>query len=304
MRALSCLVLTAMACRSVPTEAPTAPEPEPVVLPDRPTPVVLDQRVVALGDLHADLAQTLAALRLAGVVDEQAHWSGGTDILVQTGDQTDRGPDSLAILQLLVRLETEAEAAGGRVVALIGNHEVMNTHGDWRYVTPDDVAAYGGVEARARDFSADGMSGQFVRNHDAVALVGDTVFVHGGIHPDWAEKGIDAINAEVRIGIDHPEHEAVGADGPLWFRGYAQAPEPDVCEPLDDALRSLGARRMVMGHTVQASGEVTTRCDGKLALIDVGLASYYGSNLAVWELVNGDARMVTPAGTVDLPDPG
>lgn len=41
-------------------------------------------RTVAVGDLHSDLAQTLAVLRLANVVDEDSNWSGGHDTLVQT----------------------------------------------------------------------------------------------------------------------------------------------------------------------------------------------------------------------------
>ena len=44
-------------------------------------------RTVAVGDLHSDLDQTLAVLRLAGVVDEDDNWSGGRDTLVQTVKQ-------------------------------------------------------------------------------------------------------------------------------------------------------------------------------------------------------------------------
>jgi hypothetical protein len=41
-------------------------------------------RTVAVGDLHSDLAQTLAVLRLANVIDTDSNWSGGHDTLVQT----------------------------------------------------------------------------------------------------------------------------------------------------------------------------------------------------------------------------
>ena len=87
----------------------------------------------AIGDLHGDLEQSQAALRLLGLVDE-AGWAGGNATLVQTGDLVDRGPDSLPLLRYWWDLKTQAHAAGGRVVTLLGNHEALNMEGDLRYV--------------------------------------------------------------------------------------------------------------------------------------------------------------------------
>lgn len=258
---------------------------------------------MAVGDLHGDMSQTMAVLTLAGIVDDSGHWAAGSATFVQTGDQTDRGPDSKGILELLTRLETEAEAAGGTVIALIGNHEVMNVQGDWRYVTEGDVAAYGGVAARNAAFSAEGASGRFIRQHDAVAQVGDTVFVHAGISAEWAAKGIDGINTAVREGIEDPSSPVLQSMGPLWYREYSRADEAAACAELTTALASLGAERMVVGHTVQASGTILSRCDGRFTVIDVGIATHYGGHLAAWESIDGDARALTPDGPVDLFDP-
>ena len=63
---------------------------------------------------------------------------------------TDRGPDSLEVIELMDRLAEEAPKAGGRVVSLLGNHEVMNLQGDLRYVAPGDVADFGSPAARAQ----------------------------------------------------------------------------------------------------------------------------------------------------------
>jgi hypothetical protein len=99
-------------------------------------------RIVAVGDLHGDFAVWRDIIRAAQLVDDQGHWIGGDAVLVQTGDVVDRGPDSLKIIQDLMRLQREALRAHGQVIALVGNHEAMNLTGDLRYVSAADYAAY------------------------------------------------------------------------------------------------------------------------------------------------------------------
>ena len=89
-----------------------------------------EQRIVAFGDVHGDFEAARGALRLAGAIDEQDRWSGGELIVVQTGDQLDRGDQEQAILDLFERLRIESEAAGGAFHALLGNHELMNARVD------------------------------------------------------------------------------------------------------------------------------------------------------------------------------
>ncbi|MGE0533267.1 MAG: metallophosphoesterase [Hyphomonadaceae bacterium] len=99
-------------------------------------------RVVAIGDLEGDIDKFRDMLRQAGLINAQDNWSGGRAHLVQLGDVPDRGAHSRAIMDLLMRLEPQAERAGGRVHALIGNHEAMNVTGDLRYVHPGEYEAF------------------------------------------------------------------------------------------------------------------------------------------------------------------
>ncbi len=109
-------------------------------------------RVVAIGDLEGDYEKFTDMLRQAALIDAAGNWSGGTTHLVQLGDIPDRGPNSRMIMDLLMRLEPQAIAAGGRVHALIGNHEAMNIEGDLRYVHPGEYAAFADRRsARRRD---------------------------------------------------------------------------------------------------------------------------------------------------------
>lgn len=88
-------------------------------------------RVVAVADLHGDYERFVFILTQpkVGVLDEELHWIAGKTHLVQLGDIMDRGPDAKDIFDLLIRLEKEAEAVGGMVHVLIGNHEEMNITG-------------------------------------------------------------------------------------------------------------------------------------------------------------------------------
>jgi hypothetical protein len=99
-------------------------------------------RVVAIADIHGDYGQYIKAMRSAGLIDESGKWSGGETHLVQTGDVPDRGPDTIKIIDDLVKLRKQAKKAGGYVHLLIGNHEAMNVEGDLRYVTPAEFAAF------------------------------------------------------------------------------------------------------------------------------------------------------------------
>ena len=107
-------------------------------------------RIVAVGDLHGDYQAWTQIARAAGLIDAEGHWSGGRTTLVQLGDITDRGPDSLLIIRSLQQLAAEAPAAGGRVVVMLGNHEAMNVVGDLRYVVPGEFAAFADRQSVAR----------------------------------------------------------------------------------------------------------------------------------------------------------
>ena len=99
-------------------------------------------RIVAIGDLHGDHDAWRAIARAARIMDQRGRWSGGSTTLVQTGDMVDRGPDSLRIIEDLMRLQRQARRSGGQVVVLTGNHEAMMVTGDLRYVHPGEFQAF------------------------------------------------------------------------------------------------------------------------------------------------------------------
>jgi len=107
------------------------------------------KRVVAVGDVHGDCDALAAVLKMAGLVNDSADWSGGDSHLVQLGDLLSRGPQSRKAMDLLMKLEKQAGAAGGRVHAFIGNHEAMVMYGDYRSILPEEFAAFRTADSEA-----------------------------------------------------------------------------------------------------------------------------------------------------------
>jgi hypothetical protein len=291
--------------------AGAACQPRPAV-PLLPTRYPAPDRLVAVGDLHGDLAATRRALRLAGAIDDSDRWTGGRLVLVQTGDQFDRGDGELAILGLLERLEAEAVRAGGAVHVLNGNHEFLNVKGNMRYVTPGGFAEFAGMPGldlggaglegfpaherpRRAAMAPGGPVARRLARRNVAAIVGDSVFVHGGILPATAIFGLDRINEEsrqwLRGEIAEPPEVLFSRWGPVWSRHFSSAPDDADCALLGRSLRLLGAARMVVGHTVQEEGP-RPHCGGLVWCIDTGLSDHYGGPTAVLEIVGGEVRVL------------
>lgn len=258
------------------------------------------ERVVAVGDVHGDHGQFVKALRLGGVIDGEDNWTGGRTHLVQLGDLLDRGPDSRKSMDLLMKLEEQAVRAGGRVHALIGNHEAMVLLRDYRYIHPGEDAAFGGREAYLKAMSAEGVYGRWIRSHNAVININDVLFVHGGLAPWHAEMSLDQINDAVRQDLQSGSKKglAMNSGGPLWYRRLATEPGAEVAAALDPVLQAMGAARIVVGHTV-SKDIIQIRAGGRVIMIDVGMSAAYGGRAAclviengIFTAVYGDERVV------------
>ncbi|WOL00398.1 shewanella-like protein phosphatase 2 [Canna indica] len=310
-----------------------SPNPDPAPLPTRiPAPA----RLVAIGDLHGDLPKTLQTLSLAGLVDPfSARWTGGSAVAVQVGDVLDRGGDELRLLYLLQRLKIDAARAGGSLLTLHGNHEIMNAEGDFRFVTPaglDEFRSWSfwyrsglsmkrlcggletprdpfkgvpksfpgvkqeyweGIRARIAALRPNGpIAARFLSGNQTVLVIGDSVFVHGGLIQEHIEYGLEKINQEVKDWIMGQS----GRQSPLylrdrnavvWLRRFSRGSNCD-CAHLEEVLAMIpGARRMVMGHTIQEEG-INGVCEDRALRVDVGLSKGCGNGLPeVLEIKNG-----------------
>jgi hypothetical protein len=284
-------------------------------------------RVVSIGDVHGAYDTFVKVLRATGLVDQKLEWVGGSAHLVQTGDVLDRGPESRKAMDLLMALEPQAEAAGGRVHVLIGNHEFWNAVGDLRYVSREELAAFAGsgddelrkqsgvgalpgVLALREAYGPRGKYGRWIRGHNAAVKIGDLIFVHGGITPASAALGLQEVNRRVRSDMDSeswPSSFALADSGPLMTRRYSGddlTPEErtSLAPELSRVLETLGARAMIMSHTTTL-GLIEPRFDGRVVLIDAGMLDVYlGGRMAALSIENGRFVGVYQKGAVPLPE--
>jgi hypothetical protein len=299
--------VTRETAKSAPAPKPRAPLPP---VPDVVTRVPMPERVVAIGDLHGDLAATKRALALGGLMNEAGQWIGGKSVLVQTGDLLDRGDDEQAIVDLFERLEVEARREGGAVYVLNGNHELMNAALDFRYVTSGGFRDFEDApdlnlddrrltrvpapqRARAAAFLPGGAYARKLAHHPVVLVVGETVFAHGGVLPSYAADP-ERMNREVRawlLGESESGANVLRAeDGPVWSRHFGDRPSAEDCALLRETLNRMKSVRMVVGHTVQQ--RINPACDGRVYRIDVGMAAHYGGRAQVLEITERGPRVL------------
>jgi hypothetical protein len=84
-------------------------------------------------------------------------------------------------------------------------------------------------------------------------------------------------------------------DGPLWYRGWAERPEAELADGLAQVLDQLGAKILVMGHTVTPTRRITSRFNGKVMLIDTGmLVPYFKGRPSALEISGGSVKAIYP----------
>lgn len=282
----------------------TVPEVQPTFLPAA-------ERIIAIGDLHGDLDAARLVMHKVGIIDENDSWIAANLVVVQTGDQLDRGDQEQELLEFLNRLQIEASHAGGALYLLNGNHELMNARLDLRYVTPggfldfedavnisqpDSLILSFSPEQRARvaAFRPGGPFAMQLASRNTILMIGDNLFVHGGVLPEHLDIGLERMNRLIQLWLagEGPAPEGIHTrTSPTWTRIYSDNPGLDSCQKLQKVLTRLGAARMIVGHTVQDDG-ITAFCDQKVWCIDSGLAAYYGSSTTVLEIIGQQVRIL------------
>jgi hypothetical protein len=257
-------------------------------------------KIFAVSDIHGEYEALVALLTAAGVIDGESHWSWGDGHLVIDGDTFDRGDKVTECLWLFYRLEAEARATGGRVHFLLGNHETMVLRRDLRYLNQKYAGRIlRGTRVNYTDLVGPDMElGRWLRTKHTAVRLNDVLFVHGGMPPLLAERGVSLaeINRLARETVDLPSNVIAFAEGlrkyyghtdegPFWYRGYHGAQEgrypQATSEDVDRTLAFYGARTVVVGHS--EIEQVMSLYEGKVIGLDVPVGRLGGLQGLLWE---------------------
>jgi hypothetical protein len=155
-------------------------------------------------------------------------------------------------------------------------------------------------------WSPGGAYHEWISKQNAVIRVGDSLFLHGGISPKYADFALDALNGPIQRELKEaaPMSAILAPDpeGPLWYRGLARD-DPSLGPHVEAVLKKHGVRRIVIGHT-PTEGLVFPRFGGRVVQIDVGLAKAYGGPPACLVLEDGKAFAMHRGKKLPLPGEG
>ena len=149
-----------------------------------------------------------------------------------------------------------------------------------------------------------GEVGEWVRKHNSIIKINDTLFVHGGVNPHLPLQSTKQINKMAKRELSKvplPAGTLVESeDGPLWYRGLANNPEETELQPMLAMLEFYGANQIVMGHN-PTRGVINPRFDGKAIVVDVGLAAHYGRGMAALLIEDGEFFAIHRGTKIKLP---
>lgn len=276
-------------------------DPQPVMLPH-------PGRIVVIGDVHGDLDRLIYCLVNMNIFSRDLVWIAEppSTVVVQLGDQVDsipRGGDyewdkgkiDINVVLAMDRLDSIAKSAGGggRVLSIIGNHEMMNAFKHFVMVSPSSLQATGGIDGRSALFEpGKGRIALSLANRNVIARVGPYLFCHGGLLYSHLkalyDQGIsdvnemNIINRKYLMGEDMTTVEielfkttVVGDDGILWTRKYLDDKNPLRKNELEVVLKATGCLSMFVGHNVVEN--IVSIEDNKLFFVDAGLSRAFGT---------------------------
>jgi Calcineurin-like phosphoesterase len=217
---------------------------------------------IAIGDIHGALEPLLKLLETEHLIDHNHHWGAGDTHLIFLGDYMDRGPDGIGVIDTIMRLEVEAANAGGKVSAILGNHDVimLEVHHFGDALSPGFLRD--GIEKSFRQMWLKNAGGQirdlerlearhieWLEQRPAMMKAGETLLMHADseFYLEYGED-IESINEKIQNILLEKNLTDVDA---LEYRISLGRKEfiHDTDIAREFAAR-FGAKRIVHGHTV------------------------------------------------------
>ncbi|MBT2451200.1 metallophosphoesterase [Streptomyces sp. ISL-43] len=212
-----------------------------------------------VGDVHGYLGELVTELQAQGLIDADLNWSAGNARLWFLGDFTDRGPDGIGVIDLVMRLSAEAAAAGGYCKALMGNHELLligaKRFGDTPVVSGAGTATFqaawllnGGQRTdmeRLQDVHL-----QWMSRLDAAVLVEDHLLLHSDTtaYRDYGDS-VEDVNDTIHELLNRNDADITWDLFRKFTKRFAFRDEESGPAAVRELLGAYGGSRVVHGHS-------------------------------------------------------
>lgn len=239
--------------------------------------------VIAIGDLHGDIGIMKRIMIDLSIISEDWNWIATSATVIILGDVLDpRRPgiasthESDVEFHILNRLRDLKRQAGGSLVLLMGNHELMN-------LSSNDALTDYIFENQQRSrysFRHDTEYGSFIQKEFSLLYSHrGFLFMHGGISANTDPALIlnSGENAQARLSYlqrDFRSRIAKKQFNHPWIWSRDCAIDGRCPMNLNLILKMLGVSHLVVGHTIQP--HITTRCEGSVICIDTALSKAFG----------------------------
>ena len=251
------------------------------------------ERIIVIGDVHGDIKRFKKILKEASIINDDLEWIAQppNTVVVQLGDQVDSMNrsadikewevlDDTNIIHFTASLDNIARIKGGRMISLIGNHEFMNTIGNFSYVSTKS-----NMPSRTKAFMPGGMLSPILADRPLVLKIGQHFFCHAGIkkhHLDLLEshgKSLSYVNQmwkqyilTNKIHIEDKElfdKLILEPDGILWTRTL------DTPNDLMNVLQRLKCSYIYIGHTTVENIQTANE---RVWFVDTGISRAFGTS--------------------------
>lgn len=237
------------------------------------------EKMLVLSDIEGEFAALKKLLINNNVIDDELNWTFGNGHLVFAGDMFDRGNHVTECLWLIYSLEKKAQANGGYVHFILGNHEIMNLQGDESYVAPKYLENAASLNKSMKLlYGPKSELGRWLRTKNIVEKIGDFIILHGGVSPQVNRMSLtlEQINETGRSCYGCTTVEMIdstqklllsGPQSPIWYRGYYQGVRPIDLKQIDSTLEKFGGKHIITGHTI-IQDTISVLLDGKIINTD------------------------------------
>jgi len=276
-------------------------------------------KIIAIGDIHGDYQSLIRVLLMCKVINNKLEWIGGSAYVIQMGDTLDgKRPDTkiedsfintsgeLEIIDLLINLDAQARQTRGRVISLIGNHELYTYYlkndpeFEKNFVKSKDIELFRkvyGSRMSALNPSKHPNKGQvaklFGKTRPLILQLGEFIFIHGSLTKSLIKNNLKK-NGKVDI-------EKINRDTGMWLQGKGEIPiylkemdeenpafsryysrektfDETKCKEFEKDLEFFdNANYLVMGHSTFKT--INSACKKRLIRTDVMLSRAFGGKL-------------------------